>query len=62
LKVQRTRAKGSQRISKLVVIDRDAQIKIEPNEVIRGFVFPTQERDLCSRAETLFEKTASRLF
>ena len=59
LKVQRTRAKGSQRISKLVVIDRDAQIKIEPNEVIRGFVFPAQERDLCSRAEILFEKTAS---
>lgn len=31
------------------------RIKIEPNEVIRGSVFPAEDRDLTRRAEDLFE-------
>lgn len=31
------------------------RIKIEPNEVIRGSVFPAEERELTPRAEELFE-------
>jgi predicted nucleotidyltransferase component of viral defense system len=59
LKVQRSLAHKSKRISKLVVSSKDARIKIEPNEVIRGSVYPPIERDLCGEAEELFEKSAT---
>jgi predicted nucleotidyltransferase component of viral defense system len=59
LRVQRTLAKGTQRISKLIVASREVQVKVEPNEVIRGFVFDSIEKDLCSKAEELFEKSVS---
>lgn len=42
-------------ISKLFVSHHDAQIKIEPNEVIRGTVYPCEEHDLSPSAEKLFE-------
>ena len=31
------------------------RIKIEPNEVIRGSVYPAEERELTPHAEELFE-------
>jgi len=55
VKVQETRAREQDRIAKLVVATGRTRIKIEPNEVIRGTVFPAEERGLTPRAEELFE-------
>jgi predicted nucleotidyltransferase component of viral defense system len=54
-KVQESRAQKPERIAKLVVAAGQTRIKIEPNEVIRGTVFPAEERELTPRAEELFE-------
>lgn len=54
-KVQESRAQKSERTAKLVVAAGQTRIKIEPNEVIRGTVFPVEERELSPRAEELFE-------
>jgi hypothetical protein len=39
----------------LLIRRGDATIKIEPNPVLRGSVFPTEMRTLCQRAQGLFE-------
>ena len=39
----------------LVVTRPDTTIKIEPNLIIRGTVFPPEQRDLCPRVEDAFE-------
>lgn len=57
--VQESRAKGMEHASKLVVSTPEASIKIEPNLVLRGAVFPPVERDLCEQAEELFELSAT---
>jgi predicted nucleotidyltransferase component of viral defense system len=54
-KVQEVRAKGEEHVSKLTVRTSEATIKIEPNLVLRGTVFPTEERELSEQAEQLFE-------
>jgi predicted nucleotidyltransferase component of viral defense system len=58
VKVYRTTRPGVNRTAKLIVQGRTAQIKIEPNEVMRGVVFPSEFRPLAPRAEALFEMTA----
>ncbi len=42
---------------KLTVSREGVEIKIEPNLVIRGTVFPCEDRDLCSKAKKTFEMT-----
>jgi predicted nucleotidyltransferase component of viral defense system len=59
IKVQESYARGSRRIVKLFVGNPGAQIKVEPNEVLRGTVFPCTERVLSEKAEELFELSAS---
>ncbi|MBI2358004.1 MAG: nucleotidyl transferase AbiEii/AbiGii toxin family protein [Deltaproteobacteria bacterium] len=54
-KVQEGRAQKPERVTRLIVATGQARIKIEPNEVIRGSVFPATERELTRRAEDLFE-------
>ena len=54
-KVQEGRAQKPERVTRLIVATGQARIKIEPNEVIRGSVFPAEERELARRAEDLFE-------
>ncbi len=54
-KIQESRAHKPERVSRLIVAAGQARIKIEPNEVIRGSVFPAEERELTRRAEDLFE-------
>lgn len=44
--------------AKLVVSGEGAAVKIEPNAVFRGTVFPPEERALCARAEEVFELSA----
>jgi predicted nucleotidyltransferase component of viral defense system len=53
--VQESRSRGVTPIAKLFVRTAEVAIKIEPNHVLRGAVFPTQERDLSEAAEALFE-------
>jgi predicted nucleotidyltransferase component of viral defense system len=54
-RVQEGRAQKPDRVTRLIVATRQARIKIEPNEVIRGSVFPVEERALTRSAEDLFE-------
>jgi len=58
-KVRESRAREPERITKLVVATGQAQIKIEPNDVIRGSVFPVVERELTRRAEDMFERSVA---
>jgi len=54
-RIERIRAKSGDRLTKLIVGRDGARITIEPNEVIRGTVFPCDERSLVRDAEDLFE-------
>ena len=45
--------------TKLVVALDDAQIKVEPNSVLRGSVHPPEMRDLCPEAQRFFEQFVS---
>lgn len=44
----------SGRLSKLLVSTKQARIKIEPNEVIRGAVYPAEQRDLSEKVQSTF--------
>jgi predicted nucleotidyltransferase component of viral defense system len=57
--VQEGQARGAAHVSKLSVSTAEATIKIEPNLVLRGTVFPTEKRELTSQAEELFEISAT---
>lgn len=59
VKVQESQARESKRIAKLIVASGQTRIKIEPNEVIRGAVFPVGERELTERAEKMFERSVT---
>jgi predicted nucleotidyltransferase component of viral defense system len=54
INVQKNYSKNSSYINKLFIKQSDALVKIEPNEVIRGCVFPTEQRDLVKVAEETF--------
>lgn len=56
--VQGVLTKGAEHFSKLIVGTAAATIKIEPNLVLRGTVYDPVERELCERAESLFEIAA----
>ncbi len=42
-------------VAGLLIRRGDATIKVEPNPILRGMVFPTETRVLCQRAQDLFE-------
>jgi hypothetical protein len=52
-RVHLPRSRGT--ATKLVVSLDDVQIKVEPNQVLRGSVYPPETRDLCVEAQALFE-------
>lgn len=58
---QKGRRNGASLTAKLVVRRSNVQIKIEPNEVIRGVVLPPSVRNLSAKAEEFFELSASIL-
>ena len=58
-KIQAGSMMGDKNIAKLFVRSPEAQIKIEPNQVIRGAIFPSSERTLSKKAEKLFELSVS---
>jgi predicted nucleotidyltransferase component of viral defense system len=43
-------------VTKLFVKRQNAIVKVEPNQVIRGSLFGCEERDLCNKAQEVFEK------
>lgn len=45
--------------AKLVVSLDGVRIKVEPNLVLRGSVYPPENRDLCGEAQALFERFVS---
>ena len=59
--VRQSRLQGTDHIVKLTVKTPEAMIKIEPNLVIRGVVFPYEKRGLCNAAEETFELTTTAI-
>src|SRR5262249_10614943 len=53
-KIQGNYLKDPRRLSKLFVNEDGVQVKIEPNEVLRGAVYPSEEKNLSKRAEESF--------
>jgi len=49
----------TRRVSKLTIIVDQHRVKIEPNEVLRGSVYPPSERRLVPKAKEVFEASAS---
>jgi hypothetical protein len=49
----------SKSINGLIIRDKNATVKIEPNTVIRGIVYPSVKRKLSSKAEEMFGLTLS---
>ena len=59
LRVTRQYTKKTKRLVKLLVNDKNIQIKVEPNELIRGSAYPATEKTLVPRAETEFDAFVS---
>jgi len=57
--IQHGRSIATSGTQKLMVKRKNVQIKIEPNEIIRGSVFPPEERVLSIKAEELFGMSIS---
>ena len=55
LHVQEGKVKNTAISSKLYVSNSEVQIKVEPNLVLRGTLFPTEKRRLSPNVEKLFE-------
>ena len=55
LQVQEGKLKNTQVVTKLYISNQDAQIKVEPNLVLRGTLFPTEKLRLSPKVEELFE-------
>jgi predicted nucleotidyltransferase component of viral defense system len=58
-RVVRLNNPGMQGLAKLSIRSQDAQILIEPHLIIRGSVFPVQERDLTPKTSAFFEISAA---
>ena len=59
LKVVRKYTKKAKRLVKLFVQTDEVQIKIEPNELIRGSIYPTEIRNIVAVAEQEFNSFVS---
>ena len=57
--VHESSPRGSSRTAKLFVSNPTARVVIEPNEVIRGTLFPCEDHDLVPAAEELFQLSVS---
>jgi predicted nucleotidyltransferase component of viral defense system len=57
--VRKIYLQGTDHIIRLTVGTPEAMIKIEPNLVIRGTVFPCEQKGLCKAAEEMFELTTT---
>lgn len=58
VEVHRSLASGTRRILKLVVTSPRAQVKVEPNTILRGTVFACADQRLCQAARDTFQLDA----
>jgi predicted nucleotidyltransferase component of viral defense system len=54
VRIQRDRDSVSKQIRTLLVHRAGVTIKVEPNQILRGSIFPCQEQDLCEGAQQSF--------
>jgi len=59
ISIQRKLDEDSKSVNGLIIRDKNAIVKVEPNTVIRGSVFPPVTRRLCTKAEKLFDLSLS---
>lgn len=59
LRVTRRYSKKNNRLVKLLVNNKNTQVKVEPNELIRGAVFEVSKKMLVEKAETEFDAFVS---
>ena len=59
VRVQQKFKKGSSSIVGLIIRNQDAIVKVEPNTVIRGSVYPPVTKKLSKKAEKVFELSLS---
>lgn len=59
LQAQKGQSKGAMNVAKLLVSNGESQIKIEPNELLRGTVFGTETHSLSVKAEDQFGLAAN---
>ena len=59
LQIEKKYLAASQLTVALLIKREDVSVKIEPNLVIRGAVFPNEKRVLCDKAEILFEQSVT---
>ena len=57
--VEEQRLKGTDHTVKLTVRHQEATIKVEPNLVLRGTIYPPVQVTLCHKAEEMFELSVS---
>jgi predicted nucleotidyltransferase component of viral defense system len=57
--VEEQRLKGTDHTIKLTVRHQEVTIKVEPNLVLRGTIYPTIQATLCKKAEQMFELSVS---
>lgn len=57
--IKEKRTKNDFRLSKLFITQQSVLIKIEPNEILRGAVYPCEKRDLSSKVEQIFQRSIS---
>lgn len=55
------RTTREKRLTKLFIQNQDARITVEPNEILRGSVFPTQHANLCPSAEIKFQSSVTNV-
>lgn len=55
LKISPKIIKGTQTINALIVSKNEITVKIEPNLVVRGSVYPSEKQQLCKTAQQMFE-------
>ncbi|MCK4870410.1 MAG: nucleotidyl transferase AbiEii/AbiGii toxin family protein [Gammaproteobacteria bacterium] len=61
IKVLEKRLVKSKRLAKLLVVRDEVMIKVEPNEVLRGTVFPAVVKNLVPKAEQIFDISVSNV-
>ena len=61
IQVEEKRTHVGKHLIKLFVIKNAVQIVIEPNTRLRGALYPIEHRDLCSTAETIFQRSVINL-
>jgi predicted nucleotidyltransferase component of viral defense system len=57
--IKEKRTQNDLHLSKLFITQKSVLIKIEPNEILRGTVYPCETRDLSSKVEQIFQRSIS---